>query len=108
MDSYLNKLDDLSGLNFKYDFSFAMAGHLLKGLRTSATKAATTRLLTDIIDFHCESNPAQILGYLAALMPISGDDVNSNLRQMYVYILILCCFFNSFIFFSPQCCTKFW
>lgn len=87
LEPLLNKMDKLSGLNFNYNFSFALAGHLLKGLRNSATKAATTRLLTDIIDSHCESNPAQILGYLAALMPISGEDINSNLRQMFVYFL---------------------
>ena len=82
LEPMLNKIDEVSGLSFKHNFSFAVAGHLLKGLRNSATKAATTRLLTDIIDSNCESNPSLILGYLAALMPLSGDDVTSNLRQM--------------------------
>merc|ERR1711879_399726 len=80
----LNKIDEVSGLSFKQNFSFAVAGHLLKGLRTSATKAATTRLLTDLIDSHCEQNPSLILGYLAALMPLSSDDVSSNLRQIVI------------------------
>ena len=84
LETMLNKIDELAGLSFKYNFSFAFAGHLLKGLRTSATKPVTTRLLTEIIDSHSEANPSSILGYLAALMPLSGDDVNSNLRQIVV------------------------
>merc|ERR1712137_496880 len=84
LEPMLNKIDEVSGLNFKHNFSFAMAGHLLKGLRTSGTKAATSRLLTDLIDSNCESNPAAALGYLAALMPLSGDEVSTNLRQIVV------------------------
>jgi len=84
LEPMLNKIDEVSGLSFKQNFSFAVAGHLLKGLRTSATKAATTRLLTDLIDSHCEQNPSLILGYLAALMPLSSDDVSSNLRQIVI------------------------
>jgi len=84
LSSLLTKMDKISGFDFHHNFSFALAGHLLKGLRTSATKAATTRLLTDLIDCNCESNPASVLGYLAALMPLSGEEISANLRQIVV------------------------
>ena len=88
LEPMLNKIDELSGLSFENNFSFAFVGHLLKGIRTSTTKTQSMRLLTDMMDLHGESNLSKILGFLAALFPLSGDDVASNLRQMYVYILI--------------------
>merc|ERR1712137_1481586 len=83
-ESVLNKMDQLTGLNFASHFSFALAAHLLKGLRNSSTKAASMRLLTDIIDLCNEPNASQLLAYLAALMPMSNEDVSSNLRQIIV------------------------
>merc|ERR1712007_19208 len=50
LEPMLNKIDSLTGLSFRSNFSFALSGHLLKGLKTSGTKAATSRLLTDILD----------------------------------------------------------
>ena len=44
----LAKLDQVSGCSFKQQFSFAVAGHLLKGFRNANTKTPTTRLLGDI------------------------------------------------------------
>jgi len=81
LEPTLTKLDQISGISFDTSFSFALSGHLLKGLRHSATKAATTRLLTTLVDLGAvRSVGPSMLGYLAALLPVRGDD--SGLRQI--------------------------
>lgn len=77
----LAKLDQLSGLSFKYDFSFTIAGHLLKGLKNVATKAAVTRLLNTFVEYSGENNPANVTGYFAALLPHCGDNISDSCRQ---------------------------
>mmetsp|Transcript_33497 Transcript_33497/g.52047 ORF Transcript_33497/g.52047 Transcript_33497/m.52047 type:complete len:256 (-) Transcript_33497:30-797(-) len=77
----LAKLDQLSGISFKYDFSFAIAGHLLKGLKSVSTKAAVTRLLNTFVEYSGENNPANVTGYLAAILPHCGDNISDSCRQ---------------------------
>jgi hypothetical protein len=78
----MDKLDQLTGISFKTNFSFGVAGHLLKGLKTVSTKAATTRLVEVLVEHSREHNPANQLGFLAALLPLSGDNISNNIRQM--------------------------
>ena len=80
-EGMLNKLDQLSGISFRYDFSFAVAGHLLKGLKTVLTKSASTRLLNTFVEYSCESNPANVTGYLTALLPHCGDNLSDACQQ---------------------------
>ena len=80
LEPMLQKLDQLTGLNFEHSFSFAVAGHLLKGMRNPSTKTATVRLLSTFVDVCKENSPSNLLGYLAALLPHKGDDV-ADLRQ---------------------------
>jgi GTPase-activator protein for Ras-like GTPase/Divergent CRAL/TRIO domain/Cell morphogenesis C-terminal len=81
LEPMLTKLDQISGISFDTSFSFALSGHLLKGLRHSATKAATTRLLSTLVDLGAvRSVGPSMLGYLVALLPVRGDD--SGLRQI--------------------------
>ena len=80
-EGMLNKLDQLSGISFKYDFSFAVAGHLLKGLKTVLTKSASTRLLNTFVEYSGESNPANVTGYFGAILPHCGDNLSEACRQ---------------------------
>jgi len=77
----LDKLDQLNGFNFTGNFSFALAGHLLKGMKNANTKAATSKLLSTLISYSRESNHANLLGYLCALLPNISDDL-AYLRQV--------------------------
>lgn len=76
----LGKLDQITGADFNSNFSFAVATHLLKGLKNSTTKAVTIRTLSTLVDLGREPNPADLLGYLAALIPHKGDDT-THLKQ---------------------------
>ena len=83
----LHKLDQISGISFTHNFSYSVAGHLLKGLKNPSTKAVTTRVLSSFVDLCRENNPANIMGYLSALLPVKGDDIG-NLRQTFVFLFI--------------------
>lgn len=55
-----------------------------QGLRKPATKTATARVLSTFLDIAAKKAIGNnMLGYLAALLPIKGDDVD-NMRQLYV------------------------
>jgi len=82
LEEALSKADQVTGINFKTSFSFAVAGHLLKGLRKPATKTATARVLSTFVDIAAKKAIGNnMLGYLAALLPIKGDDMD-NMRQL--------------------------
>ena len=85
--SILDKLDASSGINFQYDFAFGIASTLLKGLRNALLKTATVRTLLALLDNSCEKNGANILGYLAALIPALGDD-SPHLHQAFVFYFL--------------------
>lgn len=73
----LARLDGVTGINFECNFSFAVASHLLKGMRHPSTKTSTARLLTTF--FTCSSKRSvgsEILGYLVALLPTEGIPTN--------------------------------
>eukprot|EP01113_Clastostelium_recurvatum_P009144 TRINITY_DN1436_c0_g1_i2.p1 TRINITY_DN1436_c0_g1~~TRINITY_DN1436_c0_g1_i2.p1 ORF type:complete len:2696 (+),score=879.69 TRINITY_DN1436_c0_g1_i2:238-8325(+) len=74
----LNKLDAITGISFESNFSFAVAAHLLKGLRHPSTKTATARLANTFLNITMKRLGVgpEILGYLAALLPTDGDTVN--------------------------------
>lgn len=82
----LTRLDGVTGINFESNFSFAVACHLLKGLRHPSTKTATARLLNTFLSITAKRSPvgAEILGYLTALLPTEG--VPSNMDQLYVLL----------------------
>ena len=75
----LEKLDQLNAFNFNANFSFALAGHLLNGMKNANTKAATAKLLSTIISYSREPNLSNLLGYLCALLPNISDE-NAYLR----------------------------
>ena len=83
MDNLLTKLDMITGISFKNSFSFAIAAHLLKGLRHPQTKTSTSRVLSSFVDISARKAVGpNILGYIAALLPTKGDEM-SNLRQLF-------------------------
>lgn len=97
IEPMLIRLDQLTGLSFDNNFSFAVAGHLLKGVKNSSSKTNSIRLLTAFIELSKESNPANLLGYLTALLPHKSDD-SLTLRQVFVFPLPLSHLFFSFLF----------
>jgi len=74
IDQILAKLGQVSGLNFGNSFSFGVAGHLLKGLKHPKAKENTSRLLSSFLDISIKTQiGTNILGYLAALLPVEGQ-----------------------------------
>jgi len=96
-EQMLTKLDQISGISFKYDFSFAIAGHLLKGLKNVSTKAAVTRLLNTFVSYSMENNPANVTGYFAAIMPHCGDNISEPCR-----LRLLACSETGTSIFNPK------
>jgi hypothetical protein len=86
LEPHLAKLDQLTGISFKQQFSFAVAGHLLKGVRNATTKTTTTRVMSTLIDVCREQVGANMLGYLAALLPHRGDDMHVRMQSGYVLV----------------------
>lgn len=83
MDNLLTKLDMITGISFKNSFSFAIATHLLKGLRHPQTKTSTSRVLSSFVDISARKAVGpNLLGFIAALLPTKGDEM-SNLRQLF-------------------------
>ncbi|EGC30977.1 hypothetical protein DICPUDRAFT_50487 [Dictyostelium purpureum] len=75
------KLDGITGVSFESNFSFAIASHLLKGLKYPSTKTTTSRLLTTFLTISAKkSNGSGILGYLAALLTTESEV--GNLEQI--------------------------
>lgn len=77
----LAKLDQVTGVSFKQQFSFAVAGHLLKGLRHANTKTPTTRLLSLLLDVCRENVGSNMLGYCTALLPYKPEDIHHRLNN---------------------------
>lgn len=81
LEPVLTKLDQVTGLSFNTSFSFAVAGHLLKGLKQSATKTQTSSLLRLLVDVSIKKSVGpHALGYLAALLPVQTEI--GNLRGL--------------------------
>ncbi|KYR01829.1 hypothetical protein DLAC_01846 [Tieghemostelium lacteum] len=73
----LSGLDLITGISFESNFSFAIAAHLLKGLRYPSTKTATVRLMTTFLTITAKrSSGSSILGYLTALFTTEGEIAN--------------------------------
>eukprot|EP01087_Luapelamoeba_hula_P001442 TRINITY_DN1115_c0_g1_i1.p1 TRINITY_DN1115_c0_g1~~TRINITY_DN1115_c0_g1_i1.p1 ORF type:complete len:2561 (-),score=353.59 TRINITY_DN1115_c0_g1_i1:117-7799(-) len=82
LEEVLSRADQLTGISFKTSFSFAIAAHLLKGLRRPATKTATARVLSTFVDIAAKKAiGSSMLGYIATLLPVKGDEMD-NLRQL--------------------------
>jgi hypothetical protein len=64
----LQALDRFMTVSFETNFSFAFCGPLLKGLKSTRTRAATVSLLSTMLDIGGNLRPEN-LGYLAALLP---------------------------------------
>ncbi|CAH1760476.1 13584_t:CDS:2, partial [Entrophospora sp. SA101] len=81
------KMDSETGLNFEY-FSFAIAATLLKGLKNPITKTGTQSLLMSFLDIASRVGnkrqndiiDASMLGYLAALLPVSAN--NQDMKEL--------------------------
>jgi hypothetical protein len=83
MELELVQLDQVTGISFNSNFSFATSAHFLKGFRYPLSKATTMRLLSTFVDLTARKTVgAEILGYLAALLPIKGD-------KMYIHQILL-------------------
>jgi hypothetical protein len=84
LEAALAKGDAVTGISFKTSFSFAVTAHLLKGLRTPATKTATARVLSMFVDISAKKAVgSNILGYLAALLPVKGEEMElDHIRQI--------------------------
>jgi len=80
VDQILSKLEQISGMSFKTSFSFGVAGNLLKGLRSGKAKERTSKVLSTLLDISAKSAEGpNILGYLAALLPVEGTVPNLEL-----------------------------
>ncbi|XP_030848330.1 neurofibromin isoform X1 [Strongylocentrotus purpuratus] len=93
LDFQFKQMDLAVGLSFKYNFNFALVGHLLKGFRhpTSATVSRTIRILNLMLDIVCKHRNCdkfdvnmESVAYLAALLPVS-EEVRSrcSMRRNY-------------------------
>lgn len=85
LEAALAKAEQVTGISFKTSFSFAITAHLLKGLRAPATKMSTARVLSMFVDTCAKKSVgANLLGYLSALLPIQGEEMEiDHIRQMY-------------------------
>ena len=88
LEPFLDKLDQVSGLNFNLNFSLAIAGMVLKGFRHSgsSTKPITARFITTLISCSNEKDLSLLVGYLAVLLPHSQDDLSPFIKQLFVFI----------------------
>ncbi|XP_071499783.1 neurofibromin-like [Diadema antillarum] len=93
LDFQFKQMDLAVGLSFKYNFNFALVGHLLKGFRhhSSTTVSRTTRILNLMLDIVCKHRNCdkfdvnmESVAYLAALLPVS-EEVRSrcSMRRNY-------------------------
>ena len=89
LEPFLDKLDQVSGLNFNLNFSLAIAGMVLKGFRHSgsSTKPITARFITTLISCSNEKDLSLLVGYLAVLLPHSQDDLSPFIKQLFVFFL---------------------
>jgi len=84
LNSLLVQLDTITGISFETNFSFAVAAHLLKGLMNPPTKTETSRLLLTLINVESKiATEHNLLGYLAAILPILSKEERHALRNTY-------------------------
>ena len=77
LDTELSRMDSIAGISFKSSFSFATSAHLLQGFRNAQTKAMTVRVFSTLVDLTANRSVGpEMLGYLAALLPIKGDEMS--------------------------------
>jgi len=82
LDPLLSKADSITGISFRTSFSFAVTAHLLKGLRRPETKTSTAKSLSSLVDISAKGGiGTSMLGYLAALLPVKGEDME-HLKQL--------------------------
>jgi len=82
LEPELTQLDQVTGISFISNFSFALAAHLLKGFRNASTKTSTVRVLSTLVDLQArKAVGAEMLGYLAVLLPITGEEM-PHLQQL--------------------------
>ncbi|RUS29150.1 hypothetical protein BC938DRAFT_480989 [Jimgerdemannia flammicorona] len=80
------QLDTACGINFETHFSFAIAGILMKGLKQTTTKNATSQALMAFLEIECKHTNEQnlieskTLGYLAAMLPIAAK--NAAMKEL--------------------------
>ncbi|CAG8754968.1 15909_t:CDS:2, partial [Racocetra persica] len=80
------EMDREAGINYEH-FSFAIAAALLKGLKNPTTKSSTQAVLTTFLDIASKGiDPdlnlihSSMLGYLAALLPLSAK--NGDMKEL--------------------------
>ncbi|OZJ06244.1 hypothetical protein BZG36_00849 [Bifiguratus adelaidae] len=85
LTSVSRRLDENCGVNFESHFSFAVAATLLKGLKQSNTKVATSAAFETFLEIECKhplehqlrfhsggaSISARTLGYLVSILPLA-------------------------------------
>eukprot|EP01133_Synstelium_polycarpum_P017457 gene17457-20830_t len=78
-NSILSRLDNTTGISFESNFSFAIASHLLKGIKHPSTKTMTARLINTFLTITAKrGNGISVLGYLSALFPTEGEVANTE------------------------------
>lgn len=87
----LRHLDSVTGVSVDTSFSFAVASHLLKGLKENTLKTDTQRVLLRLVQLVCkgggdalrEVSTVDCLGYLAVLLPMMSVQDRLALRETY-------------------------
>jgi hypothetical protein len=87
----LHQLDSITGVSVDTSFSFAVASHLLKGLKENTLKTDTSRVLLRFVQLVCkggsdtlkETAIVDCLGYLAVLLPTMSAQDRLSLRETY-------------------------
>ncbi|ORY04201.1 hypothetical protein K493DRAFT_311429 [Basidiobolus meristosporus CBS 931.73] len=80
------ELDKATGIQFRTNFSFALAATLLKGLKQPSTKTATSNVLKSFLEIFNKGNADKqrvnpnLLGYIAPLLPTAAK--NGELREL--------------------------
>lgn len=69
LESSLKKLDEITSINFRHSFDFALVAHLVKGVRQQTTKPLAVSFVSSILSIAAKSEaPDALLGYLALLL----------------------------------------
>ena len=88
LESISTELDKEAGINYDH-FSFSVSATLLKGLKNPVTKTGTKEVLNAFLDIASKgvvgdhphrSIDASMLGYLAALLPVSAK--NADMKEL--------------------------
>ena len=77
LEPELSHLDQVTGISFASNFSFATSCHLLQGFRTASAKSTTVRVLSTLVDLTAKITVGpELLAYLAALLPVKGNEMS--------------------------------